>query len=137
MTAAPLISDRPRIVQTMRFGPLLVAPAAILCCPDGLPGFEALREFIVLPVQDDLAWFQSAELPSLAFLMIRTRRVDPDAWPDHPDAWAIVTLGTQPDDPTANLLAPVFLDRAAGIAQQRIGADPRWTTAHPVHLDAG
>jgi flagellar assembly factor FliW len=137
MTAAPLIPDLQRTVHTQRFGPLLVDPEALLETPDGLPGFEELRQFVLLPVRDDLAWFQSAELPALAFLMIRTGRVDAEAWPHHPDAWAIVTLEPGTGHATANLLAPVLIDRAAGTAHQRITTDPRWTTAHPVTLDPG
>lgn len=135
MTAAPLIPDLRLTINTTRFGPLLVAPEAVLETPEGLPGFEELRQFVFLAVRDDLAWLQSVELPALAFLMIRTERVDAAAWPHHPDAWAIVTLEPETGDATANLLAPVLLDRAAGTAHQRITTDPRWTTAHPVQLD--
>lgn len=135
MTAAPLIPDLQITVETKRFGPLLVDPAALLDTPEGLPGFEELRQFILLPVRADLAWLQSAELPALAFLMVRTTRVEPSAWPEHPDAWAIVTLGPDAGEVTANLLAPVLIDRTAGTAHQRIAADTRWATAHPVDLD--
>lgn len=135
MTAAPLIPDLQLTIQTKRFGPLLVAPEAVLETPEGLPGFEELRQFVLLPVRRDLAWLQSVELPALAFLMIRTDRVDPAAWPGHPDAWAIVTLEPGTGAATANLLAPVLINRAAGTAHQRIAADTRWTTAHPVELD--
>jgi flagellar assembly factor FliW len=137
MTAAPLIPDLQCTVETRRFGPLLVDPEALLETPEGLPGFEELRQFVLLLVRADVAWLQSAELPALAFLLVRTVRVDPTAWPEHPDAWAIVTLEPETGAATANLLAPVFIDRVAGTAQQRISADARWTTAHPVQLDAG
>jgi flagellar assembly factor FliW len=135
MTAAPLIPDLRLTIETTRFGPLLVVPEAVLETPEGLPGFEELRHFVLLPVRDDLAWLQSAELPALAFLMIRTDRVEADAWPHHADAWAIVTLEPATGHATANLLAPVLIDRATGTAHQRITTDPRWTTAHPVQLD--
>jgi flagellar assembly factor FliW len=135
MTAAPLIPELQLTIHTTRFGPLLVDPEAVLDTPDGLPGFEDLRHFVLLPVRADLAWLQSAELPGLAFLMIRTDRVDPAAWPGHPDAWAIVTLAPETGDATANLLAPVLIDRDTRTLQQRIAADTRWTTAHPVELD--
>jgi flagellar assembly factor FliW len=135
MTAAPMLRDDRCVVQTRRFGPILVAPDAILTLPEGMPGFEELQRFVLLPVRDDLAWFQSMDLPALAFLLVRVDRVDPAAAEGRPDAWAIVTLGDAPGSATANLLAPLFLDRAAGTAVQRISATDRWHTAHPVDLE--
>jgi len=54
-----------------RFGELEYDPSTTLCFPDGLIGFENLREFIVMPNEKEgpLFWIQSVEDEQVAFVV--------------------------------------------------------------------
>lgn len=58
-------------VETARFGPLEIKTEDILRTREGLPGFEHLHEYILLPVQGVafFYWLQSLEEPEIAFLL--------------------------------------------------------------------
>ena len=58
-------------VQTTRFGELEVTKDKMFTFPEGLLGFDWLREFSFVPVEDNPAfrWLQSLEEPDVAFLL--------------------------------------------------------------------
>lgn len=136
MTAATALSLSADLqISTRRFGMLHVPSHAVVTFPDGLPGFEELHRFALLPVRDGVAWLQSIDLPALAFLLAHPERIVPGAWADTPGSWVIITLGGPTGDATANLLAPLIIDPVTRQGRQQIAADGRWSTAHPVTLD--
>lgn len=54
-----------------RFGEIEYDPAAVLTFPEGLIGFEELRDFVVMPNEKEgpLFWIQSVEDPEVALVL--------------------------------------------------------------------
>jgi len=54
-----------------RFGEIEYDPAKTLSFPEGLIGFESLREFVVIPSAKEglLFWIQSVDDPQIAFVL--------------------------------------------------------------------
>lgn len=135
MTAAATLPVADTVtLETRRFGTLMVPGEAVVEFRQGIPGFDGLRRFALLPVRDDLAWLQSAEHPALAFLLVRPWRVMAGAHSDDAAAWAMVAIGTDPARSSANLMAPVRIDPATGTGEQAILTDSAWPTAAPFDL---
>lgn len=122
-----------------RFGEINYNPDKVIHFPEGLIGFEKLRDFIVMPNKNDdvLFCFQSIEEPHIAFLLI-----NPDLFfPDYRvvvsieakekmgigggDPYFVLTTITfhQDESITLNLLAPVIYtpktDRAVQIVLEK------------------
>ncbi len=135
MTAVPAL-DPVEVVSlaTRRFGEISVSRDQLITFPHGLPGFETLTGFVLLPVRPGLAWLQSTERSEVAFLLVAPHHVEPDAWATLDGAWAIVTLGRSGDDATANLLAPICIDTVRQQGRQEIRPESGFGTAHPLDL---
>lgn len=54
-----------------RFGAIEYDPSSVVHFPEGLVGFEALRDFVVMPNEKEgpLFWIQSVEDPQVAFVL--------------------------------------------------------------------
>ncbi len=59
-------------IVTTRFGPIQVQESDLFRIPDGLVGFRAFTQYVLLtdPVTAGLLWLQSATSPELAFGLI-------------------------------------------------------------------
>lgn len=59
-------------IETTRFGKIEVSPDKIITFPEGLLGFEKLKKYALLPLNDNPAftWLQSVEDPVVAFLIL-------------------------------------------------------------------
>lgn len=137
MTAARVLPEVTMLeVATLRFGMLSIPAEAVVHFPDGLPGFDGMRHFVMIDIRPDLIWLQSMEHPALAFLLVRPWRVVARAWADDEQAWAIVTPGRQAGEATANLMAPIRIDLMARTGRQLIRPDQPWGTAEPFDLVA-
>ncbi len=127
-------------IQT-RFGEIHYDPKKVIHFPEGLIGFEHLRDFIVLPNKNDdlLFCFQSVEESHIAFLLINPALFFPD-YHVPLGAEERKKLGVGTEDPfftlttitfhqdnsvTLNLLAPVVYapntDRAIQIVLEKSG----------------
>jgi flagellar assembly factor FliW len=124
-----------------RFGEVTYDPDKVVHFPEGLIGFERLRDFIVMPNKNDdvLLCFQNVEEPHVAFLLINPSLFFPDYQVDV-SRKVREKLGIELDDPcfilttitfhqdqtvTLNLLAPVIYapktDRAIQIVLEGSG----------------
>jgi flagellar assembly factor FliW len=129
-----------KTLQT-RFGEVTYDPDKVVHFPEGLIGFERLRDFIVMPNKNDdvLLCFQNVEEPHVAFLLINPSLFFPDYQVDV-SRKVREKLGIEADDPcfilttitfhqdkavTLNLLAPVVYapktDRAVQIVLEGSG----------------
>lgn len=129
-----------KTLQT-RFGEISYDPKKVVHFPEGLIGFEQLRDFIVMPTKNDgvLFCFQSVEEPHVAFLLINPALFFPDYRVDartdireklgigKKDIHFILSTITfhQDNNVTLNLLAPVLYapktDRAVQIVLENSG----------------
>lgn len=107
-----------------RFGEIEYDPQAVLHCPQGLIGFEELRDFVVMPNEQDgpLFWIQSVEDEHVALVLtdptnfFPTYMVEPeeherkvlDIGPED-KCHALVVVTVHPDrNVTLNLAAPIL-----------------------------
>ncbi len=72
-------------LQTKYFGEVDYESAELICFPEGLPGFQEEREFLLLPFADSasqLLCLQSAHTPALAFILLDPFSLCPDYAPE-------------------------------------------------------
>lgn len=138
-------------IQTTRFGAVDIDDTRIVTFPDGLPGFENRRCFVLLPHArqggSPFEWLQSVEDGGLAFLVMRPHQVFPTYQPrvpvgeleaigldkGGPSPLLYVLLTVPAGDPsgiTANLLAPVVINLAARLARQVIVNNDEYSMRH-------
>ena len=107
-----------------RFGEIEYDPENTLLFPEGLVGFESLRNFVVMPSQKEgpLFWIQSVEDPQIAFVLtdptdfyfdykvMPDRREREKLGIDEQDDCLVVSVVTVPPDRkiTLNLAAPIL-----------------------------
>jgi flagellar assembly factor FliW len=141
--------------ETRYFGTVSFDAPAAITFPAGLPGFAHRHRF--LPLEEvshrPLVFLQSLEDPQLCFLALPLAVVDPDyrlkinhddlaliglerqpAPEDGTDCWVIIAFG-EDRLPTANLLAPVVVNRATGLAVQAVRDDTVYSCRHPLVLE--
>ena len=155
MTASPTISApaRPAAATTIAsdvLGPLTVPPSSVIRFPAGLFGFPECRAFVLVPsARDGIYWLQSADHPSLAFVLVDPFAVTTGFAVDLQPAdlaeldageasaiavLAIVTLPRPGERPTANLQGPLALNLAAGLGKQLAAADTGFGLRHEFEI---
>ena len=135
-------------INTLRFGELEIEEQDVVRFADGIPAFEDEHEFVVLPYEEGTPYMflQSMATPELAFLM-----TDPFVFfPDYSfelddenmermgigsmDDMLVCTLISSPGsgvaDMTANLLAPIIMNRHTRQAKQVVLEKTQYTTKH-------
>lgn len=135
-------------VATSRFGVVEIEPAEMLNFPEGLPGFEHLREFFFHPIPDNPAfiWLQAVKDPDVAFLLVDPFLFFPGYEVEIPEGLReelkirepadvlVLAVVTVPNGDvrrmTANLVAPVIINRAARLGKQYIMEGTQYTTRH-------
>jgi len=135
-------------LATSRFGCLEIDPARIVSFKSGVPGFEQLKEFILLPQGNSgvYFWLQSVNEPEIAFLATDPFMFfsDYDFQLPQPDAIElgledsakalILSIITIPADKienaTVNLIAPVIINVAAKRGKQVVLEGTAYTTRH-------
>jgi len=141
-------------IPTKYFGPVEYAETDVVQFPCGLPGFENETQFLVMEPKDSapLIFLQSIRQSGLCFLTLPVLTVDPryhlSVTPDDlqllgldperaPEIGAEIDCLTviavaESGAATANLLAPVVVNRAARRALQAIRVDTVYSHQHPL-----
>ncbi|GAW92905.1 flagellar assembly protein FliW [Calderihabitans maritimus] len=137
-------------LETVRFGTLEVREEDMRFFPEGLLGFEELKEYALLPVPNNPAfhWLQAAEEPSVAFLVADPFVFVPDYEVDLPEevvgqleirdpkevcVYAIVSVREgEPLRVTANLLAPLVINTRNRQGKQVILSDSPYGIQEPL-----
>jgi flagellar assembly factor FliW len=139
------------IINTTRFGQIEFNSEDIFSFPEGLLGFQDLRQFILLddPNDDIFAWLQSCELPSIAFPVL-----EPEIFGQHynvslsknenellklsatdkPTFMSIITIPDDPTQMTANVKAPIAINMQLKIARQCVLQDNHLAIREPIFL---
>ena len=133
---------------TKHFGELNIDEDKIIEFPEGLPGFENEKEFIVINNEDEenpFQWLQSITNPNLAFVIVDPFSIFPDYDVIIPKSvqeklkieserdvaiYAIVVVPKDIRKMTVNLLGPIVINVREKIGKQVILDDARYSTKH-------
>ena len=109
-------------INTYQFGEVEFTEDKIISFKSGLFGFEELKKFLFIKPDDSyFYWLNSIENPGLAFPLFGVRALD-DQFPQEEnfEAFAIVTLNSDPLKMTVNLKAPVYINQNDKLGVQKI-----------------
>jgi flagellar assembly factor FliW len=135
-------------ILSKRLGAIDLDEAAILHFPAGLPGFEHCTRFALLErlPAAPIVFLQSLDQPEVCFLTAPVMEIDPAyqlaMTPEDlnclgiqspKDVMCLAILAAAEDGRfTANLLAPVVIDRKTRRAVQAVRVDSRYSHQHPL-----
>jgi flagellar assembly factor FliW len=146
----PLLSTRPTVEQSHILSEEVLPEIArdAVRFPNGLPGFEACRSFVLMQneVLGPLQLLKATEGPAASFLVIDPRRVLPEYRCDlsqadrhrlgvqSPDAllWLVLVTIELDGTITANLRAPVVINPERMIGQQVVPYDCVYPIRHVI-----
>lgn len=136
-------------VDTSRFGALDIPENEIIQFPEGLYGFEKETEFALLPfnpnVESPMEWMQSLKSSHLAFVItdpflylsdykLRLSEEDKKLVKLKGEesflARAIVTIPENYSEMTANLIAPLIINKDKRVAKQFVLTNMDYGTRH-------
>lgn len=135
-------------LNTKYFGKIEIEEERIITFPDGVPGFEDSKEFVIIEnPEDDIPfnWLQSIDNPNLAFVIINPFVFKSDYDFEIPDlvvkklkiveqkdisVYTIVVVPEDIDKMTANLSGPVIINVNKRLGKQIILDDKRYHTKH-------
>jgi flagellar assembly factor FliW len=136
-------------IQTTRFGQVSVTAEDILSFPEGILGFNQLRNFVLLddPTDDIFAWLQSCDAADIAFPVLEpelfTGTYNPTlsktdmemlklSGSDRGRGFCIITIPDDPTQMTANMKAPVILNVKERIGRQCVLQDNALAIREPI-----
>ena len=137
-------------LATRVVGEIELAEDQIIEMPSGMIGFPDVRRFALLAFDDPevpFVYWQCVDDPSLCFILIDPALLFPDyevvlpaelledieleSAPDG-SVYVTVTIPSDPQEMTANLMGPLVVNRSARKAKQLVLSDPRYNTKHPI-----
>lgn len=137
------------ILNTTRFGVIEVDDSALISMPEGMIGFGEHRSYCLIDHQPEsvFKWLQSTHEPDLAFLVIDPSDVVADYEVMLPD-WdveflqlkdeseavvvATVTIDTEEESVSTNLLAPIVINARTRLARQVILDSESYDVRHEI-----
>lgn len=135
-------------VATKAYGLVDVDERQRITFPNGLFGFEAFREYVLLDAErQPFYWLQSLDVEQLAFVLVNPFLFRPDYEAnisneelaeigiDSPEKALIFSIVTIPPDGgpmTADLQGPLVINRGTRTGKQAILNDARWKTKHDI-----
>ncbi|WP_165280037.1 flagellar assembly protein FliW [Paenibacillus protaetiae] len=130
-------------ITTTRFGELQLADYDRIYFEAGIPGFKEYKSYIkVLLEESPFMFLQSAEAGELAFILVSPFDFFPDYEFDLSESvihelglqskedvevWNVVTVRESLEHATANLAAPIVMNKKTGQAQQYILQDAKYS----------
>jgi flagellar assembly factor FliW len=134
VTSAPNASAGTRVQVRSRYASADVDPADVLLFPDGVPGYEGAREFVLLDVPDQapLKVLHAVNGSDPCFLVVDPTIVLPEyrceltaadrlrlgAREDSPLVWLAIVMVGQDGEVAVNLRAPIVINPARMTARQ-------------------
>jgi flagellar assembly factor FliW len=136
-------------IKTSRFGLIGLTQEDVIQFPEGLLGFNNLRQFVLLddPNDEIFAWLQSCEEPGIAFPILEPELFTQNyavnltkhdmevlglAKPEGIRYFSIITIPGDPTLMTANLKAPVVVNVAKRVARQCVLQDNSLAIKEPI-----
>ncbi|ALS24480.1 MULTISPECIES: flagellar assembly protein FliW [Paenibacillus] len=135
------------MVSTLQFGQIVVEEDHIITFPQGLPGFEEYRQYVILQSEADepFSFMQSVDNHNLSFVITNPFLFYPSYEFQLPESveeelgikdakdlmiWSIITVSSDIENITINLLAPVIINMATKIGKQVILHNTPYKTKH-------
>lgn len=130
------------------FGEIEIDEENVLTFPEGIPGFEQYKKFIVINNPDEenpFDWLQSVDNEDLAFVIINPFFAFPDYDITIPESaieklkikdetdifvYTIVVVPENIEDMTTNLSGPIIINGKEKLGKQVILEDNRYITKH-------
>ena len=148
MTLAHGAAGSPRVHLRSRFADVDVDPRDVVTFPDGLPGFEQFRRFVLLDLPDlvPLKVLHAVEGPEPCFLVVDPARVLPGYRCEISSAdrlrlganegealvWLAIATVQEGQRLSVNLRAPVVINPATMRGRQVMPNSCLYPLAHPV-----
>lgn len=135
-------------IVTRHFGKITVKDEDIIDFPEGIPGFEDTKKFVLLDNGDKTSpfrWLQGVDNPQLTFVLIDPRYFRPDYVVDVNDAdveildikdvgkvlvFAVVVIPEDISKMTANLKAPVLINMENRKGKQVVNENSNYKVRH-------
>lgn len=142
-------SNETMIINTSRFGEMVVDPEKVINMTTTFPGFPESRRFALRQhsSKSPFMWLQSMDNGDLAFVVIQAKRLVPQFEPEIP-VGALRELGEtndelemllilaipkgKPEQMTANLLGPVVINSVTRQAKQVLLDPAKYDACWPV-----
>jgi len=135
MEERPPTEDRMVNLSTNNFGNLRIEKENIITFEQGLLGFEELKQFAIIDVEECLPfeWLVSVEEPAVAFAILNPTLLFSDYKPSltkddlvlldikkemDVEMFCIVTLGETPENVTLNLKGPILINMKNKMGKQ-------------------
>jgi flagellar assembly factor FliW len=134
-------------VQTKAYGSIEVEERQKIVFPQGLFGFEELKEYVLLDAEKQpFYWLQSVDREQVAFVVVNPFLIRSDyevgigneelaeIGIDAPEKALIFAIVTIPADGpmTVNLQGPLAINRDTRQGKQSVLNDSRWKTKHDI-----
>ena len=138
-------------VLTTRFGPVRVGSYDRVDFPAGLIGLRELKRFVTIrdPQVASLIWLQSMRAPAWALALLPPRslypqyqvrataeQLEPIQVADARDVDVYAILNRTFRSVTANLQAPLLINRRRGLGVQLVLSDSQYSVRHEARLEA-
>jgi len=135
------------IVKSVRLGPLDVPENKIVNMEKPILGFENLRRFCLIELDEikPFLWFQSADDPAVAFMIVnpimffRDYRIEINSKEiaelnisdvSSVETYAIVTIPDNPEDISINLQGPILINTENRRAKQLVLVNSHYQVRH-------
>ena len=135
-------------VSTKAYGLIDVDERQKIVFPQGLLGFEELKDYILLDAErQPFYWLQSTDVEQVAFILVNPFLFRPDYEvnisneelaeiklhsPEKALIFSIVTIPPNDGPMTANLQGPLVINRDNRTGKQAVLSDTRWKTKHDI-----
>ncbi|MED1740751.1 flagellar assembly protein FliW [Bacillus swezeyi] len=141
------------IIKTKYHGETQIQEEQMIVFENGLPGFSDEQKFVILPLSEDSPFvvLQSVQTEELAFIVVspfiffKDYGFDLDETTvelleiesgEDVEVMAILTIEEPFEKSTANLIAPIVVNRKKMLAKQVILHDSPYQTKHPIGGEA-
>ncbi|WP_409290521.1 flagellar assembly protein FliW [Peribacillus sp. SCS-37] len=139
------------IIQTKYHDKLDVAEQEVLAFQEGIPGFNEEKEFIILPLSEEIQVLQSVKTRDVAFVLVIPFLTEPsyeftldDAAieqlqiekPEDAEVYSIMSVKEPFQSSTINLAAPVVVNRTKRLGKQVILNDSAYSIRTPLQKSA-
>jgi len=133
-------TQKSRKISITQFGELTIEPKHVFMFPNGLLGFEELREFVLISEEETIPfkWLISLEKPEIGFPLLSPWHIDLTYDPgldfdlEREVLMVVITLKDR-GMMTANLKAPIVLDVHNQSGKQVILPTDKYYTDYVIH----